>query len=283
MTTWKDLKQVRPRSYTKGRPAGKARVIYVHYTAGSEGPNSAEAGAAYDQRRTDGTSAHYYVDSNSVVQCIDTDDRSHTALYNANLTGIHYELCGTVQTRAKWLDAISRATIKNAARQIARDMKDKGIKNVRLVARQVRAGNGIAGHGDATKGWPEDGGTHTDPGNDFPWDVLQSDINSFLKPEVKPVSKYAGDMKKYPTYDKWYRTWGHGAQSAITLVTKTFPSYVKAQFARDSEQNTKIEAMQTGLSAMLLTIREQQEQIAELQAKVSPTEPPPIPDPPTTQ
>lgn len=197
MTTWKDLKQVRPRAYSKGRPAGKPRVIYVHYTAGAEGPTSAEDGARYDQRRTDGTSAHYYVDSNSVVQCVPTEHRSHTALYNANLTGIHYELCGTVQTRAQWLDAASRATLRNAARQIARDLKDNGIPATRLVGRQVRAGRGIAGHVDATRGWPEDRGTHTDPGTAFPWDILLADVKAELAKLNPPPPKKETPVATY--------------------------------------------------------------------------------------
>lgn len=172
-TEWPDLPFVPPRSYSAGRPNGQPRLIVVHYTAGSEGPTSAEDGAAYDQRRADGTSAHYYVDQNSIVQCVYTWNRAHTALWNGNQVGIHYELCGTVQSRAQWLDAASSATIKNAAVQMVRDMKKYGIPAVRLTPQQVRAGHrGICGHADVTFAWPEDGGDHTDPGTEFPWDVL---------------------------------------------------------------------------------------------------------------
>lgn len=172
-TEWPDLPFVPPRSYSAWRPNGQPRLIVVHYTAGSEGPTSAEDGAAYDQRRTDGTSAHYYVDQNSIVQCVYTWNRAHTALWNGNQVGIHYELCGTVQSRAQWLDAASSATIKNAAVQMVRDMEKYGIPAVRLTPQQVRAGHrGICGHADVTFAWPEDGGDHTDPGTEFPWDVL---------------------------------------------------------------------------------------------------------------
>lgn len=168
-----DLPLVTPRSYSSGRPAGPPRIVVVHYTAGSEGPTSAEDGAAYDQRRTDGTSAHYYVDQDSVVQCVYTWDRAHTALYNGNLVGIHYELCGTRQSRDQWMDKASLATIRRAAGQIRRDLARYGIPAVRLTPAQVRSGaRGLCGHADVTQAWPQDGGTHTDPGPEFPWDVI---------------------------------------------------------------------------------------------------------------
>jgi len=179
---YSDLLWIPPRSYTKGRWAGQPTKITVHYTAGAEGYDDAEGGALYDQRRTDGTSSHFYVDADSVVQCVRTTDRSHTALYHGNNEGIHYELAGTAQTRAQWLDPVSRATIRHAARQMARDMRKYGIPLVRLTGRQVRdsAAKGVCGHVDWTVGWPEDGGTHTDPGTAFPWDVLFDDIRDFL-------------------------------------------------------------------------------------------------------
>jgi hypothetical protein len=188
-----DLQWLPPKSFSSGRPdhqcdatglfyRGGARFITVHYTAGAEGYDDAEGGALYDQRRTDGTSSHFYIDADSVVQCVRTTDRSHTALRHGNLWGLHYELCGTAQTRAQWLDVVSRATIRKAARQMARDMQKYEIPLVRLTGRQLRdpAAKGICGHVDWTNGWPEDGGTHTDPGTAFPWDVLFDDIREFL-------------------------------------------------------------------------------------------------------
>lgn len=288
MTVWSNLKQVRPRSWSKGRPAGKPRIIFVHYTAGAENPVAAENGAAYDTRRTDGTSAHYYVDSNSIVQCLDTAHRSHTALYNANLVGIHYELCGTRQTRAQWLDAASRATIRLAARQIARDMKDNGIPLKRLVGRQVRSGKGIAGHHDATIGWPEDGGSHTDPGTAFPWDVLLADIKSFMAPAPAPapapkpsVASEKGDMTKYPTYAKWYGRWGGVIQSMINWFTKGRPAERANQARRDAGQDALIKTVRTDLAAVKVELAAIKAELGGGAPAPSPT-PDPVPQPSPT-
>ncbi|MGH3731708.1 MAG: peptidoglycan recognition protein family protein [Micromonosporaceae bacterium] len=202
-----DLRWIPPRSYTKGRPShdcsatgitypGGARFITVHYTAGAEGYDDAEQGALYDQRRTDGTSAHYYVDADSVVQCVRTTDRAHTALFHGNMWGLHYELCGTRQSRSEWLDTVSRRTIRNAARQMARDMDKYSIPLTRLTDRELRARTvkGVCGHADWTDGWPEDGGSHTDPGGGFPWDVLFDDIASFREDDM-PIRTSLGKSK----------------------------------------------------------------------------------------
>jgi hypothetical protein len=160
-------------------------VIVAHHTAGSEGPSSAEDGAAYDQRRTDQTSAHYYADQNSIVQCVRTTDMAHTAYPTGNHIGIHYELCGTRQTREQWLDPASDATITIAARQMARDASKYVIPTRRLRADQLRAGAyGFAGHDDITAAFGE--GDHTDPGPDFPWDILLARVSAFMGDQPMP-------------------------------------------------------------------------------------------------
>jgi hypothetical protein len=199
-----DLLWVPPRSFTKGRTSKGVRLIVVHHTAGAERSTSAEDGAAYDARRTDGTSTHYFIDSNSVVQCVRTTDMAHTARRRGNQIGIQYEFCGTLQTRAQWLDAASRPLIRNAARQIARDAKKYGIPVLRkLTVAETRNayygnGKGLCSHWDCTRAFPEDDGDHTDPGPNFPWDVLISDIKSFMG-STSPTDKGDDDM---PTVDE---------------------------------------------------------------------------------
>lgn len=169
-----------PRSYTKGRNRGIQYVV-IHHTAGSEGPTSAENGAAYDKRRTDGTSCHAFADSNSVPVEVPDGDRAHAARYHGNEVGLQLELCGTLQTRAQWLDAVSLATLRNGAAWTAEKCKAYGLPVRRLTVAETRAAyygaqgarpKGIVGHVDCTKAYPEDGGDHTDPGPAFPWDVF---------------------------------------------------------------------------------------------------------------
>ena len=189
---WTDLPLVIPRSYTLGRRSGCPKIIVIHYTAGHEGPGDAENGASYDQRRTDGTSTHYHVDSDSVVQCVYTWDEAHAARTRGNDLGIQYELAGTEQSRAQWLDPVSNATITNAARQAARDAIRHKMPIRRLTVAEVRAshpdfGNrplmGFCGHADITLAFPEDHGDHLDPGTGFPWDVFLARVTAFANGE----------------------------------------------------------------------------------------------------
>lgn len=179
-TEYPDLRWIPPKAWGRGRDGKAVRYIVIHYTAGSERPTSAEDGALYNQRRKDGTSAHYFADSDSVVQGVKTSDRANCARHRGNRLGIQYELCGTAQTRAQWLDAASMGTLKNAAKQVARDCRKYDIPVRRLSVPETRAAwtdyprgpKGIVGHVDCTYAYPEDGGDHTDPGKDFPWDIF---------------------------------------------------------------------------------------------------------------
>lgn len=168
-----------PKSWTAGRRR-KPQVVVLHYTAGSEGPTSAEGGAAYDKRRTDGTSTHYFTDSaGAALQEVPDGDRAHTARLHGNEIGIHIEICGTVQARSQWLDAVSMATLRTTAGLVAILLARHGLAFRRLTTAELRRAyysepslTGIVDHNACTYAFPEDNGTHTDVGAAFPWDVF---------------------------------------------------------------------------------------------------------------
>jgi N-acetyl-anhydromuramyl-L-alanine amidase AmpD len=234
-----DLRWVPPKAFGFGRDGKAVRFVVIHYTAGAERSTSAEDGAAYDARRTDGTSTHYFVDQNSIVQCVRTTDRANAARSKGNRLGIQYELCGTVQTRAQWLDAASSATLRLAARQVARDCRKYGIPVRRLTVAETRRAwtefpngpRGIVGHVDCTNAYPEDGGDHTDPGPQFPWDLFLDLVQAELEPEddmswtddVITNPAWRADAKTNPTvqakfalYDAWNRV--HNVEVALAAL-----------------------------------------------------------------
>jgi len=166
-----DLKWVPPKSWTNANRTS-IQLVVIHDTEGSSHGQSAEDGAAYDQRRTDGTSAHYFVDNNSVVQCVLTADQAHTARTQGNRRGVQYELCARASwSKARWLDpTYGLPMLVRAAHQAARDARKWNIPVRKLSPAQVAAGTkGFCGHGDITKAFPGDNGSHTDPGPNFPW------------------------------------------------------------------------------------------------------------------
>lgn len=164
-----DLKWVPPKSWTNANRSS-VQLIVIHTTQGSYHGQSAEDGAAYDARRTDGVSTHYFHDDNSTVQCVRTEDKAHHARTQGNNRGIGHELCGRAEWDTEWSNTYATAMLKRAAKQAARDAVKWGIPVKHLTVAQVDAGDkGFCGHYDITRAFPEDGGTHTDPGPDFPW------------------------------------------------------------------------------------------------------------------
>lgn len=182
---------VRARSWTSGRISGQPTVIIIHTTEGSEGRTSAEDGAAYDARRTDGTSCHFFVDQDTTVQCVYTWDEAHHARRHGNDVGIGIEVCGKAgQTDAQWADAASAGAVEQAARlgvALRRKYGKWRFPLVNLTPTQLRNGErGFAEHLDATRAWPEDGGSHWDPGPNFPWSKMFNRILT-LEAVVLPV------------------------------------------------------------------------------------------------
>lgn len=170
-----------PRSYSAGR-SRPVQFVTIHYTAGSEGPTSAENGANYDKIRTDGTSCHAFFDSQGPgLQELPFGDRCHSAMFHGNEIGVHFEICGTIQTRAQWLDATSLATLKTCAAAVAYTCDTLGLPRRRLSVAETRAAwygpvgqrpKGINDHWTITQAFPEDNGNHTDVGPQFPWDIF---------------------------------------------------------------------------------------------------------------
>lgn len=79
------------------------------------------------------------------------------------------------QDRSLWLDEFSRGCIRAVARLIAEFCREFGIPAQRLTPDTLKEGlGGYCGHGDVSKAFRQT--DHTDPGPEFPWDILADDI-----------------------------------------------------------------------------------------------------------
>lgn len=238
-----DLVWIPPKSWTNANRTD-VQVIVIHATDNTEGTTSAEDGARYDQVRTDGTSTHYFHDANSTIQCVRTEDIAHAARANGNRIGIQHELCGYAsQSADQWADAASVATLRIAARQVARDCRKWGIPVIRLTPTGIAAGvKGICGHVDITAAFPQDHGTHTDPGPNFPWSMFLGLVQTELDGEDMPYTE--AQMRAFP----WQYAGGGipagistlGALNEILLNSRAILANVRAD---DGDQSALLAAL----------------------------------------
>lgn len=163
------------KNFTKGPRKGPIRLIVIHSMESQEKPNTAETVAAwFSSEKAPRASAHVCVDSNSTVTVVDDKDIAWAAP-GANNDGLHIEIAGSArQSAAEWNDAYSRRALNQAAQVAAKWCKKYKIPAVLLTVEEVadKKSKGICGHITATQAFPAMGGTHTDPGQFFPWTLF---------------------------------------------------------------------------------------------------------------
>lgn len=156
------------------------RKLVMHSMEAPEKGTTAEGTANYFKNPPRPGSAHYCVDNNSIVQCVQTRDIAYGAA-GANNDGIHIELAGYArQTRAQWLDEYSTAMLKLAAQLCAVILVPKfHIPVVQLTVAQLKnpLSSGFTTHADVNKAFKE--GDHWDPGPGFPMDIFLGYVKSF--------------------------------------------------------------------------------------------------------
>lgn len=180
-----------PRHWASGR-ARDIQYVVVHCTDGHEGANDAENGIAYDKRRSDSTSCHIMVDTNSALREVRDVDTAYAAYPKGNALGIQVELCHS----GAWdlSEPNDAATFDNGAQVVAQLCLAHNLPAVHLTVAQVRTAwyaapgsrpRGLAGHWDVTRAYPEDGGSHTDPGSTFPWGEFTKRVQGYMLPTTE--------------------------------------------------------------------------------------------------
>jgi N-acetyl-anhydromuramyl-L-alanine amidase AmpD len=158
---------VQARNYTKGR-SNHIDVLVIHTMESPEKPDTAESVANWFAGSTaPQASAHYCIDANSIVQCVqDTDVAWHAP--GANHNGLGFEHAGrAAQTGADWSDAYSTQMLERSAELIAEKCRKYDIPAVWLRPADLQAGRrGITGHADVSAAFKRS--NHTDPGGNFP-------------------------------------------------------------------------------------------------------------------
>lgn len=161
-------KWIPTKKYTSAnRDKNDIDVIVLHTMEFPEIPDAAERVANYFQTTSREVSAHYCVDSNSIVQCVHEKDVAWAAPGN-NYDGIQIEQAGYAkQTRVDWNDVYSRALLTHTAKLVGQISRRYRIPLVFLDASDLHAGKrGVTTHAEVSKAWKKS--DHTDPGPNYP-------------------------------------------------------------------------------------------------------------------
>lgn len=149
-------------------------LLVIHDMEMPEKPDTAEGCAQFFHHQAksthgDGSSAHYCVDKDSVVQCVYDHDVAWAAP-GANHDGLHFEHAGYArQTHRQWNDDYSTRMLLISAKLVATKAHQYRIPITFLKETELKQGHrGITGHLQVTRSGIGQG-SHTDPGENFPW------------------------------------------------------------------------------------------------------------------
>ena len=141
--------------------------IVIHDEEHPFDDRSAEAVARMFATSPRKASAHYIVDADSTIRCVNDADVAYHAPPNKGSIGIERDGFATF-TRERWLSAYGQRAGLRQAQLVAELCVIHDVPPVRLNVEQVRRGvPGICGHVDVSLAFGKS--THTDPGPNFPW------------------------------------------------------------------------------------------------------------------
>lgn len=167
-----EIQYIDAKHYRRGTRRSVPLWIVIHATHGAEGAGKARQGAReladLPANSPHKRSAHAFVDTREIVQCVPWDCEAWHAKNTGNRYGEGIELCGRAdQSAAQWLDANSLPMLALAARLVRWRCDVHGIPLQWVThggLRQRRAG--ITSHAEIAKAFCES--THWDPGPGFP-------------------------------------------------------------------------------------------------------------------
>lgn len=159
-------------NYSASRSRNQLVVIHT-----SEGSTDQLGLAAYLANPSSQVSYHVCYDNkgdpNGIVECVRRNNKSWSAM-QANDWGVHGCCCtpsgaSAGWTRNTWL--AQSIMLEKCSKWIAEECAFYGIPMVKVDSNDILAGrSGVCGHGDCSNAGA--GGSHFDPGNQFPWDVV---------------------------------------------------------------------------------------------------------------
>ena len=170
--------------------------IVIHDMEMAEKGTTAESCAQFFHTSDTKASAHFCVDSNSIVQCVREHDIAYHAPPNTHSIGIEHAGYAR-QDRTEWLDDFGQAMLRLSAGLMAELLVKYNLPAEFLSPDELRAGKrGITTHANVSKAWGQT--THTDPGPDFPIGWYMDRVNEALTQEADMT------WDELSTHDAWF-------------------------------------------------------------------------------
>lgn len=213
---------IKARNFTRTGGVRVIDLIVVHDMESNEEPDTAEKVAAWFGGPTaPQASAHYCIDSNSVVQCVKDNDVAWHAP-GANHNGIGLEHAGRArQTEQEWADPYSEAMLGisaalTASLLTAHKLPAEFVSKAGLLAGQ----RGITTHNEVSLAFKKS--THTDPGAHFPMahflELVRASLPEAHMPEPQDIVTNAP-----PLVTLMHATWPEGSYLVVCTDGGTFP------------------------------------------------------------
>jgi N-acetyl-anhydromuramyl-L-alanine amidase AmpD len=161
------MKFIEARNYTSGRDSSIDLLIIHTMEAPEKGETAENIASWFAGSTAPQASAHYCIDSDSIVQCVrDSDVAWHAP--GANHDGIGFEHAGFARSTGRgWKDDYSKSMLARSAKLAAEKCAEYQIPVVWLSSSDLRAGRrGITSHNNVSKAFGQS--THWDPGSGFP-------------------------------------------------------------------------------------------------------------------
>lgn len=150
-------------------------VVVMHTMEIAERSDAADICARWFRSQVSQVSAHYCVDADSVIRCVEEKDIAwHARGGNTNSIGV--ELAGFAsQTVRDWRDPYSRAVLARASSLVADVCRRRRIPVRWLVADDLLAGRrGLTGHNEVSRAFKRS--DHWDPGDGFPVEAFLDSV-----------------------------------------------------------------------------------------------------------
>jgi N-acetyl-anhydromuramyl-L-alanine amidase AmpD len=171
--------------YYTASAMGAIKYIVVHTMEMAQTDQTAENCANYFAFNVDEnhkSSAHYCIDSNTIMQCVHDSDEAWGVIgtdtqsgVSINTEALHFEHAGCAGTvpgipasPTDWSNAYTQKMMALSAQLTAKKARQFGIPTVHLSVADIQSGQrGFVGHDDLNAAWH--GGDHSDPGPNWPW------------------------------------------------------------------------------------------------------------------